>query len=178
MNIPFPILFVCRTRPNSRHQIFDIIQLNSSAPRALLPLCTLFPIVAALIQSHKQSLLPTRRTRFGIDKAQLVNSPLPNPSSSLQHFDLACHCITMISINQYLLLLAALLGVASAFWRMPCANYPGTFRLDPIVSPGELSSHAHTIHGGSGFTWNANHSGLINSSCTSCGVSQDNSAYW
>jgi hypothetical protein len=84
----------------------------------------------------------------------------------------------MQTINQYFLLLAALLGFVSAFWRMPCANYPGAFRLDPIISPGELSSHAHIFHGGSGFSWNADYSDLTNSSCTSCGVSQDNSAYW
>lgn len=71
-----------------------------------------------------------------------------------------------------------LLLLVDAFWRMPCDNYNGTYRLDPIMSPGQLSAHAHTLHGGSGFTWNATTDSLLQSTATTCGVAQDKSAYW
>lgn len=35
-----------------------------------------------------------------------------------------------------------------AFWRLPCRGRTGVARLDPIVDPGEISDHAHAIHGG------------------------------
>lgn len=38
--------------------------------------------------------------------------------------------------------------VADAFWRLPCRGRTGVARLDPIVDPGEVSSHVHVIHGG------------------------------
>jgi len=36
----------------------------------------------------------------------------------------------------------------NAFWRLPCRGRTGVARLDPIVNPGEVSGHAHAIHGG------------------------------
>lgn len=44
------------------------------------------------------------------------------------------------------LLVAA--GGADAFWRMPCRSRTGLARMDPIMDPGEISDHVHTIHGG------------------------------
>lgn len=38
-------------------------------------------------------------------------------------------------------------GVA-AFWRMPCRSQTGVGRLDPIMDPGVIADHVHTIHGG------------------------------
>lgn len=38
--------------------------------------------------------------------------------------------------------------VANAFWRLPCRGRTGVARLDPIVDPGEVSSHVHAVHGG------------------------------
>lgn len=35
-----------------------------------------------------------------------------------------------------------------AFWRMPCRSRTGLARIDPIMDPGMVSDHAHTIHGG------------------------------
>lgn len=37
---------------------------------------------------------------------------------------------------------------ADAFWRLPCRGRTGVARLDPIVDPGEVSSHVHVVHGG------------------------------
>lgn len=72
----------------------------------------------------------------------------------------------------------ALFGPAEAFWRMPCRSQTGIGRIDPIVDPGEVSSHVHTIHGGGGMGFNADYQSLTSSNCTSCEVTQDHSAYW
>lgn len=45
---------------------------------------------------------------------------------------------------------AGLIGGAHAFWRMECPQRVGLARLDPIVNPGSVSMHAHSIHGSSG----------------------------
>lgn len=40
---------------------------------------------------------------------------------------------------------------ASAFFRLPCKSSLVVERADPIVSPGKISGHVHTIMGGNGF---------------------------
>lgn len=42
--------------------------------------------------------------------------------------------------------------LTSAFWRLPCRGRTGVARLDPLVDPGEISSHVHTIHGAGSMT--------------------------
>lgn len=37
----------------------------------------------------------------------------------------------------------------TAYWRMSCYGVAGIGLIDPIVAPGKLASHAHTIKGGS-----------------------------
>jgi hypothetical protein len=44
----------------------------------------------------------------------------------------------------------AFAGNAAAFWRMPCRFQTGIGRIDPIVDPGQISAHVHTITGSSG----------------------------
>jgi hypothetical protein len=49
--------------------------------------------------------------------------------------------------------LAALSGVNSniltgGFWRMRCYAPLTLARIDPLVNPGTISDHSHTIHGG------------------------------
>ncbi|KAL3423325.1 hypothetical protein PVAG01_05072 [Phlyctema vagabunda] len=76
---------------------------------------------------------------------------------------------------------AALLATVSnveAFWRMPCRQRTGIARIDPIVNFGEVSKHAHAIHGGNAISSTSTTSDLLASTCTSCEVSQDKSAYW
>jgi len=46
--------------------------------------------------------------------------------------------------------LALFPGYATAFWRLPCRGRSGLARIDPIVEPGEVSSHAHAVHGAGG----------------------------
>lgn len=81
---------------------------------------------------------------------------------------------------------------------MPCRSRSGLARIDPLVSPGEVSSHIHAIHGSSGrfnsyfrlATVQANivelgfsidstiTDDLLAGDCTSCQVAEDQSAYW
>ncbi|EED17740.1 conserved hypothetical protein [Talaromyces stipitatus ATCC 10500] len=67
---------------------------------------------------------------------------------------------------------------ASNFWRLPCKSRTVAARIDPIMSPGEINSHLHTIFGSGGFSPNVTQDDLLQSSCTSCAVTQDRSAYW
>ncbi|CAI6299230.1 unnamed protein product [Periconia digitata] len=66
---------------------------------------------------------------------------------------------------------------ADAFWRMLCKR-TGYARIDPIVNFGEISSHAHAIHGGGNFGMDTTFEDLRDSDCSSCMVPEDKSAYW
>ncbi|KAF2673554.1 hypothetical protein BT63DRAFT_159880 [Microthyrium microscopicum] len=74
--------------------------------------------------------------------------------------------------------LVPILGAAQAMWRMQCLNFDGIYRIDPLVSPGKLSDHAHTFHGSPGFGMNISHDEIRAGSCTSCLVTHDKSVYW
>ncbi|RGP78004.1 glyoxal oxidase precursor [Fusarium longipes] len=73
---------------------------------------------------------------------------------------------------------AGLVGSAHAFWRMECPGRVGLARLDPIIDPGTVSKHAHSIHGSSGFADTVTTQQLLDADCTSCRVTQDKSSYW
>jgi Domain of unknown function (DUF1996) len=51
-------------------------------------------------------------------------------------------------------------------------------RMDPIVSPGQASSHAHTIQGGNAFAMTLGDTTLMSSTCTSSLIKNDKSVYW
>jgi hypothetical protein len=51
-------------------------------------------------------------------------------------------------------------------------------RADPIVNPGQVSDHVHTIMGGNGFGFEMNYTNTQNSTCSSCTVTKDLSNYW
>ena len=76
----------------------------------------------------------------------------------------------------------ALLGVAvapaAAFWRLPCKAPIVVERADPIVVPGQVSNHVHTIMGGNGFDFIMDYNSTQQSTCSSCTVIGDNSNYW
>lgn len=76
------------------------------------------------------------------------------------------------------LLSATSLGQAAAFWRLLCDNPVTVGRYDPIVNPNAISGHVHTVAGGSGFGMGSTYASLRNSTCTSCHINQDKSAYW
>lgn len=65
----------------------------------------------------------------------------------------------------------------NAFWRMGCSIILNG-RIDPIVNPGKLSTHSHTIVGGSNIGIDSSYESMINSACTSCEIQADKSAYW
>ncbi|PFH51087.1 hypothetical protein AMATHDRAFT_143448 [Amanita thiersii Skay4041] len=82
-----------------------------------------------------------------------------------------------------LLSFSALISMANAYWLMGAENFITTERLDPIVSPGTISSHVHSgpfdrVLGGSNFRANTNTSFLRQSECTSIPIPQDKSNYW
>ncbi|KAG5928173.1 hypothetical protein E4U42_001179, partial [Claviceps africana] len=73
---------------------------------------------------------------------------------------------------------AGLIAGAHAFWRMECPGVLGTARLDPIVDPNSVSTHAHVIQGSSSFSATSGSDELMKGQCTTCRVTQDRSAYW
>jgi hypothetical protein len=80
-----------------------------------------------------------------------------------------------------------------AFWRMGCSTLE-IGRIDPVVQPGVVSNHVHTVVGGNSknilsisapwsnfmadFGVNSTGATLLESSCTSCELQADKSAYW
>lgn len=81
------------------------------------------------------------------------------------------------SVNLSAVVALSLLGCTDAFWRMGCAVIQ-TGRIDPIVNPGTLAEHAHTIMGAANLGINSTFSSLLSSQCTSCEIAADKSAYW
>ncbi|KAI7246090.1 hypothetical protein KC352_g14322, partial [Hortaea werneckii] len=77
-----------------------------------------------------------------------------------------------------LALTSTLFAPTEAFWRMPCPGRLLLERIDPIVDPGEVSGHVHTVSGGSGFGFNTTFEQQRDSACSSCPIKQDMSAYW
>lgn len=73
---------------------------------------------------------------------------------------------------------ALLTAPASAFWRMPCPSRLVEERIDPIVSPGEVSGHVHQVAGGNGFGFEMTYADARASDCSSCPITQDLSNYW
>ncbi|OWZ01054.1 Murein transglycosylase [Phytophthora megakarya] len=77
-----------------------------------------------------------------------------------------------------LAVLATTVPIAHGMFRFDCFNNLVVDRVDPIVSPGEASGHLHAISGGNGFSKNADGAAMKASTCTSCPIGADLSAYW
>ena len=86
------------------------------------------------------------------------------------------HIPSFNSVN--LALLATFTSTTSAFWRMPCPSRLIQERIDPIVYPGYVSAHVHTVSGGNGFGFNMTFAQARASECSSCPIKEDLSAYW
>ncbi|KAJ7650806.1 WSC domain-containing protein [Roridomyces roridus] len=82
------------------------------------------------------------------------------------------------NIMSKLLLAAGVLSSANAYFLFAMNDVIATERLDPIVNPGGVSGHTHTIFGGSNFRATTNTSFLRQSECTSSPINEDKSAYW
>lgn len=75
-------------------------------------------------------------------------------------------------------LVASIIAPVAAFWRLPCAAPVVVERADPIVNPGNISGHLHTIMGGNAFDFTMDYETTQASTCTSCRVRGDLSNYW
>ena len=53
-------------------------------------------------------------------------------------------------VSVVLLLQLVDLGFVDAFWRLQCFGIVAEAQIDPIVSPGKISSHVHTVKGANG----------------------------
>lgn len=51
-------------------------------------------------------------------------------------------------------------------------------RMDPIVSPGKVSNHVHSVMGASNFGLSSTGEDLVDSNCTNAKVKGDMSNYW
>lgn len=67
---------------------------------------------------------------------------------------------------------------ADAFVRMSCGSRLVDERIDPIANPGEPASHAHAVNGGNGFNFTQEPGLIRRSTCSSCPIKEDLSAYW
>ncbi|KIM39233.1 hypothetical protein M413DRAFT_75023 [Hebeloma cylindrosporum] len=79
---------------------------------------------------------------------------------------------------KFILALAAAVTSARAYWLMGIENFITTERIDPIVSPGKVASHVHSVIGGSNFRMSTNTASMRQSDCSSIPIPQDKSAYW
>jgi hypothetical protein len=68
-------------------------------------------------------------------------------------------------------------AVTRAFWRMEMGAFDGAYRMDPIMSAGAVSRHAHVFHGSAGVGLTADYNSL-QGACTTAAVLEDKSAYW
>jgi hypothetical protein len=75
------------------------------------------------------------------------------------------------------LVLAAFFTQADAFWRLSCGRIQ-MGRVDPIINPGAIAGHSHTISGPINFNTTSTFESLQAAYCTSCGIQDDKSAYW
>lgn len=74
--------------------------------------------------------------------------------------------------------LALSMGTAVNAYRLMGANFITTERLDPIVNPGTVSGHVHSVVGGSNFGPESSTELLRSSQCTSVPIKEDKSNYW
>ncbi|KAJ2914852.1 hypothetical protein MD484_g5563, partial [Candolleomyces efflorescens] len=77
------------------------------------------------------------------------------------------------------LVVASAVQYAAATIRFGCAQLV-TQRLDPLVTPGQISPHVHQIVGGDAFnvTMDPNEDYSKSASCTTCRFKEDKSNYW
>ena len=84
----------------------------------------------------------------------------------------------MLATAQPILFLALLLArQAAGFWILAHSSLT-TDRLDPVVTPGKVSGHVHTVVGASNFGPTVSGESLLKSKCTTAHVQDDMSSYW
>lgn len=70
--------------------------------------------------------------------------------------------------NLYLAL--AMAGYSDASFRMSCPGRVVRERVDPIVNPGAIAGHVHTVSGGAGFAMDMAYADARASQCSSCTI--------
>ncbi|KAI1336495.1 hypothetical protein F5Y15DRAFT_418803 [Xylariaceae sp. FL0016] len=80
--------------------------------------------------------------------------------------------------NKAFIGIAALAVKVSAFWRLPCSSPVVVERADPIVWPGQVSTHAHTIMGSNAFNFTMSYDLTQTATCSTCKPREDRSSYW
>lgn len=58
--------------------------------------------------------------------------------------------VLMLKQGLALVAFTSSIGRVRAFWRLECEGSTGLARLDPLMSPGGIGDHVHSIKGGSG----------------------------
>ncbi len=116
----------------------------------------------------------TSSSRFCLRKLSLPFQIVFSLRYSAPNFNMLLSRDTLFAFGA----LATLAVPASAFWRLPCNAPLVVERADPIVSPGNVSGHLHTIMGGNGFGFTMDYADTQESTCSSCLVTKDFSNYW
>ena len=76
-----------------------------------------------------------------------------------------------------LLSLLATLPSSHGFWRLGC-GIAQRGRIDPIITPGDVSGHVHMLSGATNISPFSDAQSLQSANCTTCTVQADKSAYW
>ncbi|KAF5361399.1 hypothetical protein D9758_006256 [Tetrapyrgos nigripes] len=82
------------------------------------------------------------------------------------------------AMNSLTVILALYCTCVQTYWLMGANNVLTTQRIDPILTPGIVSTHVHSVLGGSNFGLNVTTSALLRSECTSIPIIEDKSNYW
>jgi hypothetical protein len=83
-----------------------------------------------------------------------------------------------MQLKTLLALLPALAAVPTNAYFILSHSVLETTRMDPIISPGGVSQHVHSIVGGSNFDDTMTYQSALASGCTTAPVSVDKSNYW
>jgi len=73
-------------------------------------------------------------------------------------------------VQLVLYFLLVLVSPAHAFWRLICEQPIVIERADPVISPGTVSQHVHSVMGGDGFSFTMDYATTQSSTCSSCNV--------
>lgn len=82
------------------------------------------------------------------------------------------------SIRNIALCIVALGVEVNAFWRLPCSSPVVVERADPIMDPGIVSTHAHTVMGSNAFNFTMDYADTQTATCSTCKATKDLSNYW
>lgn len=110
----------------------------------------------------------------------------PTPWPALFHNSNPTYCqftawplqFPIMKTARWLLSGAWMASHVTAFFKIPCSRPVVVERADPIVNPGTLSGHVHTVMGGNGFDFSMTYEQARASSCSTCKVTADLSNYW